>query len=432
MSYTYPGPTPMPMPVPEVRETLSGKALHNAFGTGAFLMAAIMYSCAAVIAFFTLFFPTAGLPGIVNMILGAIPMDELGLSSSEVYEILEKIAPYTRASGFVALIPTLLTCLALWLTYGSAKKVTPIKGTAGLTIMQIFVVLDLIGVILAAVLAIILMIPVLSGMKALDSAFELNGLATGLMVATFVVLLIFLFFAIFFNIKLLNLYGGAKKLARNEKLIKKASLFVIVISVIGVIFNGISLLIAVSQSLLTFATVPTVYAFVTPLSSLFSFLYSLFLVISFGKLRSEEEKLMDLAKKEAAARQQQAAMYQNPPMQPPYQQVPQQAQAPYQQQAPAYQAPAYQNPYQQPYRSPYQPANAAMFYQNTPNQNQAYQPTFTAPQGTTETATETATDNTEAISAVTELTAEATTTAAVTTETAAETTPVSNVETPEE
>lgn len=419
MSYTYPAPAPMP--VPEVRETISGKALHNAFGSGAFMMAAIMYSCAAVIAFFTLFFPTAGVSGLINMILGSVPMDELGLSSNEVYAVLEKIAPFTKASGFIALIPTLLTCLALWLTFGSARKVIPIKGTAGLTILQIFVVLDLIGEILAAVLALILMVPALSGMKALDQAFELNGLATGIVVATFVVLLLFLFFAILFNIKLLNLYGGAKKLAKNEKLIKKASLFVIVISVIGVIANGISLLIAVAESILAFSTVVTVFAFVTPLAALFSFLYSLFLVISFGKLRNEEEKIMELAKKEAAARAQQAAMYQNPPMQAPYQQ------------APAYQAPAYQNPYQQPYRSPYQPANAAMFYQNTPNQNQAYQPTFTAPQGTTtETATETATVNTEAISAATELTAEATTTAAVTTETAAKTTPVSNVETPEE
>lgn len=385
MSYPYYNPAPAPM----VGETEQGKAIKKSLGSAIFLVAVISNTLMVVLSVVSSIIASNNMLG---MVLNVI--EQIGRATGtlidygEIYEVFEQILPIIKITSIVAMIPSMVICLALWLTYTGARKNAPVKGTAGLTILQVFAILSLIGLCLSGLLVIIIMIPSIAGSGMLDEYLEMQGAATGIVVGIFVVIIAILVFQIVYYAKLSGLYAGAKALSRNERVRKKASVFVIVISIITVVGSLISLVTAVVGTLSVNRYVMgmnTMVQYVSLASVLFQFLYSLFLAITYIKLRSAEEPFTHGIQNPAYMAYEPVAgtapkpygtydMYNQPqqaqPMANPYPTPQPQAPQYSQYQAP-YGVPQYQNA--QPYQAPPQP------YMNQPVQG-AYQAPNGAPQ----------------------------------------------------
>ncbi len=289
MSYPYYAPAPAPM----AGETPQGQAIKKSLGSAIFLMAVISNTLMVVLSLATVLFGSdMVINSVINMIAQASNAVGVYPNFGEVYEVLDQVMPFIKVTSVISMIPSMVMCLGLWLTYTGARKKTPVKGTAGLTILQVFAILALVGLCLSALLVIIIMIPSIAGSGMLDEYLEMRGAATGLVIGIFVIIIAVLVFEIVYYAKLNGLYSGAKALSRNERVRKKASVFVIVIAFIIVVGNLINL-ITTAISVLSLSRylrgMAGAMQYITLATSIFQFFYGLFLAITYIKLRSAEE-----------------------------------------------------------------------------------------------------------------------------------------------
>ena len=211
---------------------------------------------------------------------------------------MNEYSSYLVGAKIGAAIPSILTCLALWLVYTGARKKSSVKGTAGLTILQVFAVLAVVGLILSTLIFGLAAIPVFAE-HLLQSFLGLPKEAETAAIVVLILALVVVIFQIVYYCKLSSLYSGAKAMCRNERVKKPASLFVIVVAFIGVLSTLISLISGIVSSPVLYGVV-NLPIILDMLSMVAAFVYTLLLAITYIRLRIAEEPFTRAAAARAA------------------------------------------------------------------------------------------------------------------------------------
>lgn len=185
---TYTAPVYM-APVVKVKPPLSSHPVLNVVkqiaSSPLFLVAIIAFSLNLLVSLFAL----TNIGNSFTYMLYEV-LDEFGRAVPyEVYEFIDQISDVGSAVfgvfGIIALIPSIIVCIGLWMTYGSAvSRVSDGMKTAGLTMIKVVVIIELVSYCVLLTLVDFLLI---FGIVA--SAMSPEYIA-GALVALFVILLI--------------------------------------------------------------------------------------------------------------------------------------------------------------------------------------------------------------------------------------------------
>ena len=229
-------------PAPVVKPPLSSHPVLNAVkkiaSSPLFLVAVIAYSAQLLFSLINLF---KGGNAILSMIYRILDMMG-GNVPYEFYEIIDRIAYIGRAPviifGFLGLIPTMLICAGLWMTYASAQsRMSNGMKTAGLTMIKVLTIIQLIGSCIAVVVIELLLLIAVIGIAATEYA---PGAAIAVMVFVVLVVAASYTLQIIYSAKIIKSLNAAKNTIMTGVPAAKASAFVAIwafISAFGALFS---------------------------------------------------------------------------------------------------------------------------------------------------------------------------------------------------
>lgn len=245
---SQPAPRPAPQPVPQpayyappvmqqpVREPSFADRVRDAVrkfgGSPLFLVVAICYTLVQLYSLLTIGSVGSSLYDTLYPILR-----ELGMSAREIRNMLSGIQDTSGIASLLGMIPGILIMSGLWAIYGSSHSHTKKTGTAGLTMIQVVMILELIGI--GIVMAIILLPLLVAIIEAGSHSSDLASAAmTGLMIA-FVIVAAITAFVFVYYIKICTTISKVKNTLRTGVANRRVSGFV---AVMCFIFGGITVI----------------------------------------------------------------------------------------------------------------------------------------------------------------------------------------------
>ena len=214
-------------------------ALKKVASSPVFLIAAILTALTPILAL--LFTATGGYTDTFRSVLEMYRAMGLGDVVKEIEPILDQTYGTSMLLGqVVGMLPTVLMVLALFLIFGSAKSSdgTRPMSTAGLTILQVMMIISLVSVGLAALLCVLLLIVLLI------VAANLTGEAASALIVVaavlFVLMAAIIAFSIFYYVGIIRSIRAAKDVCELGRTDRKPSMFVAVIGFISGGSNAIS------------------------------------------------------------------------------------------------------------------------------------------------------------------------------------------------
>ncbi|MCD7848051.1 MAG: zinc ribbon domain-containing protein [Oscillospiraceae bacterium] len=225
---TNPAPNPNPTVYSEPAPESPLAALKKVATSGLFRFTAFAF-CTLIISNILTLIDTSFMWGLVSQILGDI-------DRSLVNDMSRYLASISSFGAIISQIPYILIAIGLWMTYATAasKKDKPFS-TAGLTLIKVIYVIELVMVcLLLAVCMVVMLIASITSTNAEDA----------MLVFAFVIALDVVFgVAIFWLAMIIKSLNAAKKAATEEHgkhVGKNASAFVGVVCYIGGVINIIS------------------------------------------------------------------------------------------------------------------------------------------------------------------------------------------------
>ena len=235
---------------PAVQITPVHKAIKALAGSPLFLVGAILTSLTLVLSVIQAFIPVDYIHLISNF-LQFLPMElRSSIDFEEIYAELYAAQSAGTVSTLISMIPTLIVSglgvAALWITFASGRDTkSPLLKTSGLTILKVLQIIGLVGLGLLALMVVISLViagVVFAMISSEVSSYEraMFNAVMWICISVLVIALIVLAVMIVYSIKVIGSLNAAKKAIDTGKAVKKASMFVAIVSFIGAaigIFN---------------------------------------------------------------------------------------------------------------------------------------------------------------------------------------------------
>ena len=235
---------------PAVQITPVHKAIKALAGSPLFLVGAILTSLTLVLSVIQAFIPVDYIHLISNF-LQFLPMElRSSIDFEEIYAELYAAQSAGTVSTLISMIPTLIVSglgvAALWITFASGRDTkSPLLKTSGLTILKVLQIIGLVGLGLMALMVVIGLViagVVFAMISSEVSSYErvMFNAVMWICISVLVIALIVLAVMIVYSIKVIGSLNAAKKAIDTGKAVKKASMFVAIVSFIGAaigIFN---------------------------------------------------------------------------------------------------------------------------------------------------------------------------------------------------
>ncbi|MCF2652361.1 hypothetical protein [Anaeromassilibacillus senegalensis] len=235
---------------PAVQITPVHKAIKALAGSPLFLVGAILTSLTLVLSVIQAFIPVDYIHLISNF-LQFLPMElRSSIDFEEIYAELYAAQSAGTVSTLISMIPTLIVSglgvAALWITFASGCDTkSPLLKTSGLTILKVLQIIGLVGLGLLALMVVIGLViagVVFAMISSEVSSYEraMFNAVMWICISVLVIALIVLAVMIVYSIKVIGSLNAAKKAIDTGKAVKKASMFVAIVSFIGAaigIFN---------------------------------------------------------------------------------------------------------------------------------------------------------------------------------------------------
>ena len=235
---------------PAVQITPVHKAIKALAGSPLFLVGAILTSLTLVLSVIQAFIPVEYIHLISNF-LQFLPMElRSSIDFEEIYAELYAAQSAGTVSTLISMIPTLIVSglgvAALWITFASGRDTkSPLLKTSGLTILKVLQIIGLVGLGLMALMVVISLViagVVFAMISSEVSSYErvMFNAVMWICISVLVIALIVLAVMIVYSIKVIGSLNAAKKAIDTGKAVKKASMFVAIVSFIGAaigIFN---------------------------------------------------------------------------------------------------------------------------------------------------------------------------------------------------
>ena len=235
---------------PAVQITPVHKAIKALAGSPLFLVGAILTSLTLVLSVIQAFIPVDYIHLISNF-LQFLPMElRSSIDFEEIYAELYAAQSAGTVSTLISMIPTLIVSglgvAALWITFASGRDTkSPMLKTSGLTILKVLQIIGLVGLGLMALMVVISLViagVVFAMISSEVSSYErvMFNAVMWICISVLVIALIVLAVMIVYSIKVIGSLNAAKKAIDTGKAVKKASMFVAIVSFIGAaigIFN---------------------------------------------------------------------------------------------------------------------------------------------------------------------------------------------------
>ena len=235
---------------PAVQITPVHKAIKALAGSPLFLVGAILTSLTLVLSVIQAFIPVDYIHLISNF-LQFLPMKlRSSIDFEEIYAELYAAQSAGTVSTLISMIPTLIVSglgvAALWITFASGRDTkSPLLKTSGLTILKVLQIIGLVGLGLMALMVVISLViagVVFAMISSEVSSYErvMFNAVMWICISVLVIALIVLAVMIVYSIKVIGSLNAAKKAIDTGKAVKKASMFVAIVSFIGAaigIFN---------------------------------------------------------------------------------------------------------------------------------------------------------------------------------------------------
>lgn len=243
------GTTPAPQaasvytaPVPVAKPPLSSHPVLNVVkklaSSPLFLVAVIAYSAQILFSIVN----SAGTGAKVEMFLYQLLNRLGGNVSYEFYEIVDGISrigdiPYVIGT-IIGLIPAILICIGLWMTFASARnRMVDGMKTSGLTMIKVLTIIQLIGSCIAVAAIELLLLLAVVGIAATEYA---PGVAIAILVLLVLVVAASYTLQIIYSAKIIKSLNSVKSTITTGSPVAKASRFVAVwafISAFGALFS---------------------------------------------------------------------------------------------------------------------------------------------------------------------------------------------------
>ena len=235
---------------PAVQITPVHKAIKALAGSPLFLVGAILTSLTLVLSVIQAFIPVDYIHLISNF-LQFLPMElRSSIDFEEIYAELYAAQSAGTVSTLISMIPTLIVSglgvAALWITFASGRDTkSPLLKTSGLTILKVLQIIGLVGLGLLALMVVISLViagVVFAMISSEVSSYEraMFNAVMWICISVLVIALIDLPVMIVYSLKVIGSLNAAKKSIDTGKAVKKASMFVAIVSFIGAaigIFN---------------------------------------------------------------------------------------------------------------------------------------------------------------------------------------------------
>ena len=253
-----------PVPSPLTSENPRAKQVRNAVrklgGSPLFLIVCICYTLAQLISLLTLFIPN-------DLFSSLIPLlRQMGMSYSDIQNILSGISGTSGIMGFLGMIPSILIMSGLWMVYGTCVSRNNRLGTGGLTMIQVINIIYLVFFGLAMLILLIVLLIAVAASSSLGGYGKeaASAAGIGMLVAFFLIAGIAAFVFVYY-IKILTTISKVKETIRTGIPNRKVSGFVAVMCFISGGFSALGGLLSVAG--LAYANLSTI---LTILSSLLS------------------------------------------------------------------------------------------------------------------------------------------------------------------
>lgn len=199
----------------------------------------LLFSIIKVISAGSLF---TGIIRILEFVMDNVP--EISYQIGEMYDIFYEIANMASAPiiilGLLGLVPSILICTGLWITYSSAaNKYSNTMSTAGLTIIKVINILQLIGTCILCAFVEIFMIVLTIALAAESYA---PGAVVVLMIIAILLTGFFFGLSIMYSVKVIKSLNAAKDAIISGASTKRASVFVAVWTFISAFFTLFTIL----------------------------------------------------------------------------------------------------------------------------------------------------------------------------------------------
>ena len=221
-------------------------AVKKTGGSAIFLTATITYTVMALFNLISAFMPTPS------------PYADLIYEVTGDYSVYSAVSTIQSASIFVALIamiPTILAAVGLWMAFGACKTKNPRVSTGGFNMVSAVLIVRLVLMcILLALICIVMLIAAMAVHEAMSYVSSLSfygysnadsilGIGSAVFTIIFIILILFFAMSIVYYAKAVGTVGVIKKAANGIIAGKKISLFVIVVNFIFVGFGVIGAMI---------------------------------------------------------------------------------------------------------------------------------------------------------------------------------------------
>ena len=265
---------PMAAATPLTPGSAGRLALKKVATSPVFLIAAIFTALTPI--FSLLFTATGGHLDTIRSLLEMLRSAGLGDMVNEIEPTLnQSLGSSSLISQLSGSLPSVLTILALFLIYGTARSSdgTRPMSTAGLTILQVLIIISLVSVCLAALLVLIVSLVLM--VAAANVSGEAGSVAMTVALVFFVVMAAVITFAIIYYAHVLRSIRAAKDVCEQGYTHRKPSMFVAVIGFIGGGGNVVSGLSGVLSVMLAPAMIFNVLSVLASAASLILFSISL-------------------------------------------------------------------------------------------------------------------------------------------------------------
>ena len=211
--------------------------LKSFFASPLFLITAILFSVNLLFQIIASLFPQD--PAyIVNQIYSNLPYEmQFIISPGDLYSALSDAQSGTTIGTVIGMLITGgLMAAAYWITYISAKSPSvPAAKTAGLTIMKVFSIINLVVMSFAEVLCVVLAVIFGVALAGNDYGYmdEMMSVIFVFLIAACIIGFVVLIFEIIYEAKVIKMLNSAKNAMRTGMVPNKASMFVAVICFIS-------------------------------------------------------------------------------------------------------------------------------------------------------------------------------------------------------
>ena len=237
--YGHPYQAPV-HPAPQITQV--HKTIKALAGSPLFLAGAVLTSLTLVLSVIQAFIPVDYIHMISN-IMQMLPMElRSAIDFEDLYSELYAAQSAGTISTLISMIPSLIVSglgvAALWITFASGRDTkSPLLKTSGLTILKVLQIIGLVGLGLLALMVVIGLViagVVFAMISSEVSSYEraMFNAVMWICISVLVIALIVLAVMIVYSIKVIGSLNAAKKAIDTGKAVKKASMFVAIVSFI--------------------------------------------------------------------------------------------------------------------------------------------------------------------------------------------------------